>query len=84
MSRYYSLFGAWFVNKRPVHQAIMAPLTEEEWKTIRDETFVHARVEPVTFRPVRNKDNNYLIDRNQQRTASMTGSCRCRGPTTLV
>ena len=30
LSRYYGLFGAWFANKRPVHQAIMAPLTEEE------------------------------------------------------
>jgi phthalate 4,5-dioxygenase len=50
-----------------------APLSEEEWKAIREETFVHARVDPVTFRPLRNKDNNYLIDRDQQRTASMTG-----------
>jgi hypothetical protein len=50
-----------------------APLSEEEWKAIREETFVHARVAPVTFRPDRNKENNYLIDRNRQRTESMTG-----------
>jgi phthalate 4,5-dioxygenase len=50
-----------------------APLSEEEWKAIREETFVHARVEPVTFRPLRNKDNNYQIDRSRQQTDSMTG-----------
>ncbi|MBA0089100.1 MAG: aromatic ring-hydroxylating dioxygenase subunit alpha, partial [Acidobacteria bacterium Pan2503] len=50
-----------------------APLSEEEWKAIREETFVHAHVDPVTFRPLRNQDNNYLIDRDQQRSASMTG-----------
>lgn len=50
-----------------------APLSEEEWKTIRDETFVHAKVDPVTFRPLRNKDNQYLLDREKQRTANMTG-----------
>ncbi|MBV9743177.1 MAG: aromatic ring-hydroxylating dioxygenase subunit alpha [Acidobacteriia bacterium] len=50
-----------------------APLSEEEWKAIREETFVHAEVDPVTFRPVRNLENDYLIDRAQQRTSSMTG-----------
>ena len=50
-----------------------APLSEEEWRSIREETFVHARVDPVTFRPVRNKDNNYLVDRDLQRNSSMTG-----------
>jgi phenylpropionate dioxygenase-like ring-hydroxylating dioxygenase large terminal subunit len=49
------------------------PLSEEEWESIRQETFVHAKVEPVTFRPVRNRDNDYGIDREQQRTTSMTG-----------
>jgi phenylpropionate dioxygenase-like ring-hydroxylating dioxygenase large terminal subunit len=50
-----------------------APLSEEEWKAIREETFVHAHVDPVTLRPLRNKDNDYLIDRECQRTESMTG-----------
>ena len=50
-----------------------APLSEEEWEAIRKETFVHARVDPVTFRPLRNKSNNYGIDREQQRSSSMTG-----------
>lgn len=30
LSKFYGLFGAWFANKRPVEQAIMAPLTPEE------------------------------------------------------
>ena len=30
LSRFYGLFGAWFANKRPVSQGIMAPLTEDE------------------------------------------------------
>jgi phenylpropionate dioxygenase-like ring-hydroxylating dioxygenase large terminal subunit len=50
-----------------------APLSQEDRETIRQETFVHARVDPVTFKPVRNKENNYMIDREQQRTSTMTG-----------
>jgi phthalate 4,5-dioxygenase len=49
------------------------PLSQEEWEAIRNESFVHVRVDPVAFRPLRNKDNDYLIDREQQRTTSMTG-----------
>jgi hypothetical protein len=45
----------------------------EERKAIEEETFVHSRVDPITFHPSRNKENNYLIDRNQQKTESMTG-----------
>jgi phthalate 4,5-dioxygenase len=48
------------------------PLSEAERETIRDESFVHARVEPGSFRPLRNKDNDYLIDRKRQKV-SMTG-----------
>ena len=50
-----------------------APLSREDWDTIRDETFVHARVDPVTFKPVRNKENHYLVDREAQRNDTMTG-----------
>ena len=50
-----------------------APLSKDDWDMIRDETFVHARVDPVTFKPVRNKQNSYLVDREEQRTTSMTG-----------
>ena len=49
------------------------PLSEEDWKAIREETFVHTGVDPVTFRPIRNKDNDYGIDRHEQRKSSMTG-----------
>jgi phenylpropionate dioxygenase-like ring-hydroxylating dioxygenase large terminal subunit len=49
------------------------PLGESEWQEIREDTFVHATVDPLTFRPVRNRTNNYLIDRDLQRTTSMTG-----------
>jgi phthalate 4,5-dioxygenase oxygenase subunit len=49
------------------------PLSEEDRESIRKETFIHEQVDPVTFRPVRNKDNNYLIDRNEQRASTMTG-----------
>ncbi len=47
-----------------------APLSQEDRDAIPNETFVHAQVDPVTFRPLRNKDNNYGIDREQQRTAT--------------
>lgn len=30
LSAFYGLFGAWFQNKRPIRQGIMAPLTAEE------------------------------------------------------
>lgn len=30
LSHFYCLFGAWFLNKRAIHQAIMAPLSAEE------------------------------------------------------
>jgi phthalate 4,5-dioxygenase len=49
------------------------PLSEEDRESIRKETFIHEQVDPVTFRAVRNKDNNYLIDRNEQRASTMTG-----------
>jgi phthalate 4,5-dioxygenase oxygenase subunit len=49
------------------------PLSEEEWSEIRNETYVHAAVDPVTFRPLRNQYNDYGIDRNVQRNSSMTG-----------
>jgi phenylpropionate dioxygenase-like ring-hydroxylating dioxygenase large terminal subunit len=50
-----------------------APLSSEDWSTINNETFVHAQVDPTTFRPFRNADNNYMIDREQQRETTMTG-----------
>ena len=49
------------------------PLSQEDRDAIASETFVHAKVDPVTLQPLRNKYNNYGIDREQQRTATMTG-----------
>jgi phenylpropionate dioxygenase-like ring-hydroxylating dioxygenase large terminal subunit len=49
------------------------PLSEEDRESIRKETFIHEQVAPVTFRALRNKDNNYLIDRDEQRASTMTG-----------
>jgi hypothetical protein len=49
------------------------PLSAQEWDSIHNETFVHAKVDPVTLRPHRNAGNNYLVDREQQKTTSMTG-----------
>jgi phthalate 4,5-dioxygenase len=50
-----------------------APLSQEDREAIANETFVHANVDPVTLRPLRNKSNNYGIDRELQRTTTMTG-----------
>src|SRR5262249_14596817 len=50
-----------------------APLSKDDRTAIDNETFVHARVDPVTHRPFRNKSNHYLIDRQQQKQATMTG-----------
>jgi phthalate 4,5-dioxygenase len=49
------------------------PLAQEDRDAIAKETFVHQNVEPVTFRPVRNKSNNYGVNRTQQKNTSMTG-----------
>ena len=49
------------------------PLSQEDLDAIASETFVHSKVDPASFRPLRNKDNNYGIDRNLQRTTTMTG-----------
>ncbi len=49
------------------------PLSDEDRESIRKETFIHEQVDPVTFRARRNKDNNYLIDRGEQRASTMTG-----------
>jgi phenylpropionate dioxygenase-like ring-hydroxylating dioxygenase large terminal subunit len=50
-----------------------APLSAEDWDAIHNETFVHAKVDPATFRPIRNADNEYKIDRAVQRDTTMTG-----------
>jgi phthalate 4,5-dioxygenase len=49
------------------------PLTEDEIVDLQSGSSIHAGVDPRTFRPFRNLDNEYLIDREQQRTTSYTG-----------
>jgi len=49
------------------------PLSMEDRESIRMESFIHEKVDPVTFLAVRNKGNNYLIDREEQKANSMTG-----------
>jgi phthalate 4,5-dioxygenase oxygenase subunit len=50
------------------------PLNERELAEIQSWKGVHTEVDPTTFRPVRNKDNEYLLDRALQRSRrSYTG-----------
>jgi phenylpropionate dioxygenase-like ring-hydroxylating dioxygenase large terminal subunit len=50
------------------------PLSEQELAEIQSWTGVHTEVDPKTFKPVRNKDNEYLLDRALQRSRrSYTG-----------
>jgi phthalate 4,5-dioxygenase oxygenase subunit len=44
----------------------MRPLTEDEVQAMRDGFGVHNEYEPGTFRPLQNKDNDYLMDRAAQ------------------
>jgi phthalate 4,5-dioxygenase oxygenase subunit len=50
------------------------PLKDNEIAQIESWTGVHTEVDPQTFIPLRNKDNDYLIDRERQRSGrSYTG-----------
>jgi phenylpropionate dioxygenase-like ring-hydroxylating dioxygenase large terminal subunit len=50
------------------------PLSDAERAQIESWTGVHTEVDPKTFKPLRNKDNDYLIDRALQRSGrSYTG-----------
>jgi phthalate 4,5-dioxygenase len=50
------------------------PLTDGERAQIQSWTGVHTEVDPHTFVPLRNKDNDYVIDRDLQRSKrSYTG-----------
>jgi hypothetical protein len=49
------------------------PLTAAELADLQSGNSIHAGVDSRTFRPFRNLDNEYLIDREQQRTTSYTG-----------
>ncbi|MCH8346619.1 MAG: aromatic ring-hydroxylating dioxygenase subunit alpha [Chloroflexi bacterium] len=49
------------------------PLSEEELSYQNSGLGIHAYVEPGSYRPLRNKENDYLIDREKQRTRTYTG-----------
>ena len=49
------------------------PCTEQELANWRAGQNSHAQVAPGTHRPIANRDNNYLIDRDVQRTQTFTG-----------
>ena len=51
----------------------LRPLTDQERNEYETGGVFHELVEPVTYRPYANKDNDYLQDRNMQRTVSFTG-----------
>ncbi|MFN0073961.1 MAG: aromatic ring-hydroxylating dioxygenase subunit alpha, partial [Chloroflexota bacterium] len=49
------------------------PLNAAEIGQIESWTGIHTEVDPRTFQPLRNKDNDYLIDRAAQKSWSFTG-----------
>jgi phenylpropionate dioxygenase-like ring-hydroxylating dioxygenase large terminal subunit len=50
------------------------PLRDDEIAQIESWLGVHTEVDPLTFKPLRNKDNDYLVDRALQRSGrSYTG-----------
>ncbi len=53
---------AWSFDYHPVRA-----LTAEERRAMEEGQGVHAKVEPGTFRPLANKDNDYLLDRVAQK-----------------
>jgi phthalate 4,5-dioxygenase len=59
---------AWSIDWHPAR-----PLSDAELATYRRGLGIHSALIPGTFRPVANRDNDYLIDRAAQRTHSTTG-----------
>jgi hypothetical protein len=53
---------AWSFDYHPLR-----PLTPDEVKAMRDGKGIHVSYVPGTFRPLANKDNDYLIDRAAQK-----------------
>jgi hypothetical protein len=49
------------------------PLSAEEVANIESWTGIYAEVDPGTFRPVAHMGNEYLVDRQKQRTESFSG-----------
>ncbi|MFM9967125.1 MAG: Rieske 2Fe-2S domain-containing protein [Burkholderiales bacterium] len=48
-------------------------LTEEEMTWSKTYHYIHVELEPGSERPVRNRDNDYLVDRAKQKSGSFTG-----------
>jgi phthalate 4,5-dioxygenase oxygenase subunit len=46
---------------------VTRPLTEKEFQALRDGEGIHVKYVPGTYRPLANKDNDYLIDRAAQK-----------------
>jgi len=59
---------AWSVDWHPTRS-----LTAAELEHMRSGGGIHSALIPGTFRPQANRDNDYLLDRQAQRTESMTG-----------
>jgi phthalate 4,5-dioxygenase len=59
---------AWSIDWHPAR-----PLSDAELATYHQGLGIHSALIPGTFRPVANRDNDYLIDRAAQRTHSTTG-----------
>jgi phthalate 4,5-dioxygenase oxygenase subunit len=53
----------WSMSHHPAR-----PLNDAEWEAIRSGQSVYAELIPGTYRPMANKDNDYLIDRAAQKT----------------
>jgi phthalate 4,5-dioxygenase oxygenase subunit len=53
---------AWSINFN-----VLEPLTEEQVGHMREGQGIHVRYEPGSYRPVANKDNDYLVDRAAQK-----------------
>lgn len=53
---------AWSINYHPTR-----PLTEPELESMRAGEGIHVKYVPGTYRPLANRDNDYLIDRQAQR-----------------
>ncbi len=54
---------AWSYDYHPTR-----PLTDVEIAAVRDGLGIHVKYEPGTFRPLANKDNDYLMDRAGQKS----------------
>ena len=53
----------WSMSHHPTR-----PLSELEWEAIRSGQSIYAELIPGTYRPVANKDNDYLMDRAGQKS----------------